>query len=67
MTVTAEVARAYLELRAIQQLAANARDELSRQQRLEELVAAQRRGGLVTGEELDRRRSERAAAAALVE
>ncbi len=66
VTVTAEVARAYLELRAIQQLAANARDELSRQQRLEELVAAQRRGGLVTGEELDRRRSERAAAAALV-
>lgn len=66
VTVTAEVARAYLELRAIQQLAANARDELSRQQRLEELVAAQRRGGLVTGEELDQRRSERAAAAALV-
>ena len=62
--VAAEVADAYVRLRAIQALTANANAELDRQTRFERLVDARARGGLVTGQDLEQQRSERAAAAA---
>ena len=64
VTVAAEVADAYLRLRAVQALIANANAELERQLRFEQLVGARARGGLVTGQDLEQQRSERAAAAA---
>lgn len=65
-SVAAEVANAFLRLRTLQQRIANAEAELARQQRLERLVGARVRGGLVTGQDLAQQRSERAAAAASV-
>lgn len=64
VTVAAEVADAYVRLRAVQALIANANAELERQTRFEQLVGARVRGGLVTGQDLEQQRSERAAAAA---
>jgi NodT family efflux transporter outer membrane factor (OMF) lipoprotein len=66
VSVAAEVASAYLRLRTLQARTANAEAELARQQRFEQLVAARTRGGLVTGQDLEQQRSERAAAAAKI-
>jgi NodT family efflux transporter outer membrane factor (OMF) lipoprotein len=66
VTAAAEVASAYLTLRALQARIANAQAELSRQQRFEQLVAARARGGLVTGQDLEQQMSDRAAAAAAI-
>jgi NodT family efflux transporter outer membrane factor (OMF) lipoprotein len=66
VSVAAEVANAYLTLRTLQQQTANAEAELARQQRFEKLVAARARGGLVTGQDLEQQRSQRAAAAAAI-
>jgi len=64
VTVAAEVASAYLNLRTLQARLANAQAEYDRQTRFEQLVAARARGGLVTGQDLEQQQSERAAAAA---
>lgn len=64
--VAAEVASSYLRLRTLQARIANAEAELSRLKRFEQLVAARTRGGLVTGQDLEQQRSERAAAAAAI-
>jgi NodT family efflux transporter outer membrane factor (OMF) lipoprotein len=66
VSVAAEVASAHLRLRTIQAKIANAEAELDRRQRLEQLVRAQAKGGLVTGQELEQRHSERASAAAAI-
>ena len=66
VSVAAEVAAAYLRLRTLQERIANAEAELERQQRFERLVAAQVRGGLVTGQDLEQRQSERSTAAAAI-
>jgi NodT family efflux transporter outer membrane factor (OMF) lipoprotein len=66
VSVAGEVANAYLILRTLQQRLANAEVELARQERFERLVAARARGGLVTGQDLEQQRSERAAAAAAI-
>ena len=66
VSVAAEVARNYLELRTLQQRIANAQAELQRQRRAEQLVAARTRGGLVTGQDLEQQRSERSVAAAAI-
>ncbi|HZC37052.1 MAG TPA: efflux transporter outer membrane subunit [Sphingomicrobium sp.] len=66
VSVAAEVANAYLTLRTLQQQTANAEAELARQERFERLVAARARGGLVTGQDLEQQRSQRAAAAAAI-
>lgn len=66
VTVAAEVADAYLRLRAHQARKANAEAELARLQRFEQLVDARARGGLVTGQDLEQQKSERAAAAAAI-
>ncbi|HTK58907.1 MAG TPA: efflux transporter outer membrane subunit [Sphingomicrobium sp.] len=64
VSTAAEVAGTYLRLRTLQARTANAEAELARQQRFEQLVAARTRGGLVTGQDLEQQRSERARAAA---
>lgn len=64
--VAAEVASSYFRLRTFQARIANAQTELARLQRFEQLVAARTRGGLVTGQDLEQQRSERAAAAAAI-
>ena len=64
VTTAAEVARTYLALRTTQQRIANAEAELARAQRLERIVGARVRGGLVSGIDLERQQSERAASAA---
>lgn len=64
VSVAAEVASSYLRLRTLQARVGNAQNELARQQRFEQLVAARTRGGLVTGQDLEQQRSELAAAAA---
>ena len=66
VSVAAEVASSYLSLRTLQARIANAEAELARQQRFEQLVRAQAKGGLVTGQELEQRRSERSVAAAAI-
>ena len=66
ISVAAEVASAYLRLRTLQAQIANAQAELDREQRFERLISARARGGLVTGEDVARRSSERAAAAAAI-
>ena len=66
VVIAAEVASAYLRLRSLQARMANAEAELERQQRFEQLIAARVRGGLVTGQDLEQQRSDRAAAAAAV-
>jgi NodT family efflux transporter outer membrane factor (OMF) lipoprotein len=64
--VAAEVASAYLRLRTLQSQIANAEAELARLERFEQLVAAQARGGLVTGQQAAEQRSAREAAAAAI-
>lgn len=64
--VAAEIASSYLRLRTLQATIANAEAEVIRLQRFEQLVAARTRGGLVTGQDLEQQRSERAAAAAVI-
>lgn len=66
VSTAAEVARTYLALRTIQQRIANAEAELARAQRLERIVGARVRGGLVSGLDLEQQQSERAAAAAQI-
>ena len=66
VTAAAEVASTYLRLRELQARLATAEAELARQERLERLVAARARGGLVTGQDLEQQRSERGAAAAAI-
>jgi NodT family efflux transporter outer membrane factor (OMF) lipoprotein len=66
VSVAAEVAAAYFRLRTAQAQRANAEAELGRQQRLERLLAAQARGGLITGQELATQSAARAAAAAAI-
>jgi len=66
VSVAAEVADAYFRLRSYQARKANAEAELSRLQRFEQLVDARTRGGLVTGQDLEQQKSERAAAAAAI-
>ena len=58
VSITAEVADAYLALRTLQQRMATAELEVARQQRALELVDARVRGGLVTGQDLAQQRSE---------
>jgi NodT family efflux transporter outer membrane factor (OMF) lipoprotein len=65
-SVAAEVAATYLRLRTLQQRLAIANAEIARQQRLEQLVAAQVKGGLVDGQALERQRSATSAAASAV-
>lgn len=64
--VAAEIASSYFRLRELQARIANAQAEFARLQRFERLVAARTRGGLVTGQDLEQQRSERAAAAAAI-
>ncbi len=64
--VAAEVADAYLRLRAYQARLVNAEAEVARLQRFEQLVDARTRGGLVTGQDLEQQKAERAAAAAAI-
>jgi NodT family efflux transporter outer membrane factor (OMF) lipoprotein len=66
VTVAAEVADAYFRLRSYQAQKAIAETELARLQRFEQLVDARTRGGLVTGQDLEQQRAERAAAAAAI-
>jgi multidrug efflux system outer membrane protein len=66
VTAVAEVAKAYFQLRTLQERTATAEAELARQQRFERLVAARARGGLVTGQDLEQQRSEASAAAAAI-
>jgi NodT family efflux transporter outer membrane factor (OMF) lipoprotein len=66
VTIAAEVAGTYFRLRELQARIILAKAELSRQQRFERLVSARVRGGLVTGQDLEQQRSERAGAAAAI-
>lgn len=66
VSVASEVAGAYLRLRTFQALRTNAEAELARQKRFEQLVDARTRGGLVTGQDLEQQKSERASAAAAI-
>lgn len=66
VTIAAEVASAYFALRTLQARIAQAEVELARQERLEQLVAARARGGLVTGQDLAQQSAERASAAAAI-
>jgi NodT family efflux transporter outer membrane factor (OMF) lipoprotein len=67
LSVAAEVADAYLALRALQQRIAIAEDEVRRQQRSASLIAARLRGGLVTGQDLEQQRSSLSSAEAAIE
>ena len=64
VSVAAEVATTYFELRTLQARMGNAAAELDRQKRFEQLVAARVRGGLVSGQDLEQQASEVSAAAA---
>lgn len=66
VSVAAEVASDYFRLRSLQAQVATARAELARQQRLERLIGAQARGGLVDGQNLSSQSSARARAAAAI-
>lgn len=66
VTVAAEVADNYLALRTLQARIATAEEELARQERFERLAAARVRGGLVSGQDLEQQRSERAIAASVL-
>lgn len=63
-TAAAEVASTYFRLRTLQARIAVAEAELAREQRFERLTSAQARGGLVTGQDLERQRSDASTAAA---
>jgi multidrug efflux system outer membrane protein len=62
----AEVASAYLHLRALQQRMAVAQDEVARQEGSLRLVSARVRGGLVTGQDLEQQKSQLASARAAI-
>ena len=64
VSAAAEVANAYFRLRELQARLEIAAAELGRHERFEQLVRAQARGGLVSGQDLEQQRTERAAAAA---
>lgn len=64
--VAAEVASAYLRLRTLQARSAAAEAELARQQRLQRLVEARVRGGLVNGQQLEQQRADLQTAAAAI-
>lgn len=64
VSVAAEVADAYFQLRTLQERIATAEAELARQERFERLVGARVKGGLVSGQDLEQQKSERSAAAA---
>ena len=66
VSVAAEVAGAYFRLRTLQEQIGNAEAEFARLQRYEQLIRAQAKGGLVTGQGLEQQRSERSAAAAAI-
>ena len=66
VSVAAEVADAYLNLRTLQQRLEIAQTEIGRQQRSLQLVGARARGGLVTGQDLAQQQSELRAAEAAV-
>jgi multidrug efflux system outer membrane protein len=66
VTAAAEVARAYLTLRTLQQRITTVNAEVERQQRFLHLVGARVRGGLVTGQDLAQQQSQLAAAEAAV-
>jgi NodT family efflux transporter outer membrane factor (OMF) lipoprotein len=66
VSVAGEVADAYFALRALQARIITAEAELARQERMERIVGAQVRGGLVTGQNLEQQRSDRSAAAAVL-
>lgn len=66
VSIVAEVASSYLDLRTLQQRIANAEAELARQQRFERLIAARARGGLVTDQDLAQQRAERSSAEAAI-
>jgi NodT family efflux transporter outer membrane factor (OMF) lipoprotein len=66
VTVAAEVASTYLRLRTLQARIANAETELARQKRLDEIIAARVRGGLVNGQNLQEQRADRSTAAAAI-
>ena len=67
VSVAAEVATTYFELRTLQARIANAQGEMARQKRFEQIVAARVRGGLVSGQDLEQQASEVSAAAAALE
>src|SRR6185312_6934788 len=62
----AEVANAYLTLRTLQARIANAEAGVASEQRLQQLVAARVRGGLVSGQDLAQQSSAASAAAAAI-
>jgi NodT family efflux transporter outer membrane factor (OMF) lipoprotein len=64
LIAAAEVARTYLTLRTLQQRLIAGEAEVARQRRSLQLVAAQARGGLVTGQDLARSQSQLALAEA---
>ncbi|HET9354937.1 MAG TPA: efflux transporter outer membrane subunit [Sphingomicrobium sp.] len=66
VSVTAELADAYLRFRALQSRVRIAEEELARLRRFERLATARERGGLVTGEDVAEQRSASAAAAAAI-
>ena len=66
VTAAAEVANAYLTLRTLQARIANAQADVASEQRLQQLVAARVRGGLVSGQDLAQQSSAASAAAAAI-
>lgn len=66
VSIAAEVAEAYLSLRATQQRIASANAEVARQQRLLHVVGARVRGGLVIGQDLAQQQSQLAIAQAAI-
>ena len=66
VSIAAEVASAYFQLRTLQQQILVAEAEVGRQQRSTRLVEARVRGGLVTGQDLEQGKSELASALAAI-
>jgi len=66
VSIAAEVAGAYLQLRTLQDEIGIAKAEVERQQRSERLVRARVQGGLVTGQDLEQQNSELRSAAAAI-
>jgi NodT family efflux transporter outer membrane factor (OMF) lipoprotein len=64
VSVAAEVARVYFQLRAARERYRNAEAESARAARLERLFAARMAGGLISGEEVRRLQAERSVSAA---
>jgi NodT family efflux transporter outer membrane factor (OMF) lipoprotein len=66
VSAAAEVADAYFGLREAQERIATAEAELALETRFQELVLARARGGLITGQDLEQKQSERSTAAAAI-